>query len=125
MIIRITAKIMKKLIDIIIILVATLMLLTSCAGSADITGYYTCEGLQNVYYFSPAGKIYVNDSYESYSLYEVSGNKIITYIEGAEDQKMEFDFKKTEDGFMMGKLSYRKLSDYSDFNSSVEGGNPQ
>lgn len=107
-----------KLIKITIVLVAFLMALSvfcGCARTTDISGYYMCETLDNLYYFSPDGKIYVNESYESYSLYEVKGNKIITSIEDAENSELEFDFKKTENGFMMGEIEYIRLPDYEDF----------
>lgn len=94
-----------------------------CAKSTDISGYYMCETLDNLYYFSPDGKIYVNESYETYSLYEVKGNKIIMSIEDVEDSALEFDFKKTENGFMMGKSEYIRLPDYDDLQNKAE--NPE
>lgn len=99
-------------------LIVFLMLLAAfagCAKSTDISGYYMCETLDNLYYFSPDGKVYVNESFESYSLYEVKGNKIIMSIEDAENSELEFSFKKTENGFMMGEIEYIRLPDYEDF----------
>lgn len=85
--------------------------LSACGRSTDITGVYTADGLDTLYTFTADGKIYINDEAESYSCYRVEGNKIITYIEGTDDE-MSLPFKKTDDGFMMGKLAYRRLPDY-------------
>lgn len=85
--------------------------LCACSRSTDISGTYTAEGLDNIYIFTADGKIYMNDETESYSCYRIEGNKIVTYIEGSDDE-MSLPFQKTDDGFMMGKLAYRKLPDY-------------
>lgn len=97
----------------IVPVLAVIMLLTvfSCSGSADITGYYTAEKSNTVMYFAPDGKIYENYSSESVSCYEVKGNKIDMYIEGEEDLKMSFDFKRTDDGFMIGDAKYVRIQD--------------
>ncbi|MBR5527564.1 MAG: hypothetical protein IKV97_01070 [Clostridia bacterium] len=95
------------------VLCATALLsLGACTENSDISGYYTCDGMDNVYNFTSDGRIFVNDETESYSRYEIRGGKIITYIDGAEESEMEFDFKKTDDGFKMGKLEYRKMGRY-------------
>lgn len=113
---------MKKILILCIVFATLVPAFTGCANSTDISGYYMCETLDNLYYFSPDGKIYVNESFESYSLYEVKGNKIIMSIEDAEDSSLEFDFKKTENGFMMGKTEYLRLPDYDDFSDKKENG---
>lgn len=84
----------------------------SCNGKTDISGYYTCDGMDNVYNFTSDGRIFVNDETESYSRYEIKGDIITTYIDGAEESKMEFDFEITDEGFMMGELEYRKMEIY-------------
>ena len=84
----------------------------SCkSGNGDITGYYTAEQLNNVYYFAPDGKIYENYSEESNSCYKVDGAAIKLYNEEAPNVIMEFDFTKTENGFIMGELEYTKIED--------------
>ena len=104
---------MKKIkIAAAILYMAALLSCISC-GSTDISGYYTCTGMDSVYNFTSDGKIIVNDETESYSRYKVSGNKITTYIEGAAESEMEFKFKKTDDGFMMGELEYIKMKEYN------------
>ncbi len=94
----------------------------SCAGeNIDISGYYTADRLNTLYYFSPDGKIFENESFESYSCYEVVGDKLITYIEGAREvSEMEFPFKLTDEGFMMGELAYRKIPDPAEYIPETE-----
>ena len=89
----------------------------SCKNeNIDISGYYTADRMNTLYYFSPDGKIYENESFESYSCYEVHGDKLVTYIEGAREvSEMEFPFKLTEEGFMMGDLAYRRLPDPEEY----------
>lgn len=103
-------KIKKTLLSVAVIAALSLC---SCSSSTDISGSYTADGLDNIYTFTSDGKIYVNDETESYSRYRVEGNKIVTYIDGS-DEEMSLPFEKTDDGFMMGKLSYRKLPDFSE-----------
>lgn len=91
--------------------------LCACSRSTDISGTYTAEGLDNIYIFTADGKIYMNDETESYSRYRVEGNKIITYIDGSDDE-LSLPFKKTDEGFMMGKLAYRKLPEYDSLNDA-------
>ena len=108
-------------------IIALVLIIVSCfccfackKEKVDISGYYTAEKLNTLYYFSPDGKIYENESFESYSCYEVKGNKIITYIENArEASEMVFPFELTDDGFMMGQLRYTKIPDYEDFISTT------
>ncbi len=97
--------------------------LSACGRSTDITGVYTADGLDTLYTFTADGKIYINGEAESYSCYRVEGNKIITYIEGIDDE-MSLPFKKTDDGFMMGKLAYRKLPDYEQMTEEQKAQNP-
>ncbi|MBE6623889.1 MAG: hypothetical protein E7621_06890 [Ruminococcaceae bacterium] len=84
--------------------------LFSCA-SDNIAGYYTVEKINNVYYFSEDGRIFENYSDESTSFYEIEGNKIKLYNGESEEGIMEFPFKKTKKGFLMGKLEYVRISD--------------
>ena len=95
----------------------------SCKNEkVDISGYYTADKLNTLYYFSPDGKIYENESFESFSCYEVQGDKLITYIEGArEASEMAFPFKLTDEGFMMGELEYRKIPDPEPYNPDTGG----
>lgn len=85
--------------------------LAACSSAPDITGYYTANQLNNVYYFSPDGNIYENYSEESYSCYEIHGDTIKLYNEDAKNVVMEFDFKETENGFFIGELEYTKIAD--------------
>lgn len=103
-----------------LICILSVFFCVSCGGGTDISGYYICDGMDSVYNFTSDGKIIVNDEIDSYSRYEVDGNKIITYIDGAEESKMEFDFEKTEEGFKMGELEYRKMKEYIPENENVE-----
>ena len=94
----------------------------SCKNEkVDISGYYTADRLNTLFYFSPDGKIYENESFESYSCYEVKGDKIITYIEDAREvSEMVFPFELTEDGFMMGELRYTKVPMPEQYDSQQE-----
>ena len=105
-----------------------LCILSSLAGfsckneKVDISGYYTAVKMNTLYYFSPDGKIYENESFESFSCYEVQGDKLITYIEDArEASEMAFPFKLTDEGFMMGELEYRKIPDPEPYNPDKGG----
>ncbi|MBE6571764.1 MAG: hypothetical protein E7656_05920 [Ruminococcaceae bacterium] len=93
--------------------IVSLLCMFSCKKeNVDISGYYTADRMNTLYYFSPDGKIYENESFESFSCYEVQGDKLITYIEDArEASEMVFPFKLTDEGFMMGELEYRKIPD--------------
>ena len=111
-----------------IILAFVVAVFPSCANkvemnvensSTDIVGSYSPVKSNNVYYFSSDGRIYENDSIVSESCYEIQGDKIITYNEGdRENSEMVFDFKLTEDGFMMGPLEYIRIPDLSEQNES-------
>ncbi len=100
-------------IRIIALLLTAALFLASCQKKADITGSYTIDGMDSVYTFTADGKIYVNDEIDSVSRYEVKGNKIITHIEGVEES-VTLPFEKTEDGFRMGEVEYRKLPERED-----------
>lgn len=111
-----------------IILAVVVAVFPSCANKAetnvensstDIVGSYSPVKSNNVYYFSSDGRIYENDSIVSESCYEIQGDKIITYNEGdRENSEMVFDFKLTEDGFMMGQLEYIRIPDLPEQNES-------
>ncbi len=75
--------------------------LLSCA-SESIVGYYTAERLNNVYYFSDDGRIFENYSDESTSFYEINGNIIKLYNSESKEDLMQFKFKKTKNGFLLG-----------------------
>lgn len=79
--------------------------------NVDISGYYTANRLNNVYYFSDDGKIYENYLEESRSCYEIDGDVIKLYNEESPNVIMEFDFKKTKGGFIVGDLEYTKIED--------------
>lgn len=101
-----------------LLLIAALFL-TSCQKKADISGSYTIDGMDSIYTFTSDGKIYVNDETESFSHYEIKGNRIVTYIEGA-GESIELPFEKTKDGFRMGQVEYRKLYEPEDFERNTE-----
>lgn len=84
--------------------------LFSCA-SDNIAGYYTVEKINNVYYFSEDGRVFENYSDESTSFYEIDGNKIKLYNGESYEDMIEFSFKKTKNGFLMGELEYTKIAD--------------
>lgn len=84
--------------------------LFSCANS-DITGYYSANKSNNVYYFCDDGKIYENYSAHSTSRYEIDGRVIRLYNEESKSDILEFRFKKTKNGFKMGELEYIKIDD--------------
>ena len=84
--------------------------LYSCT-SDNITGYYTVEKINNVYYFSEDGRVFENYSDESTSFYEIDGNKIKLYNGESYEDMIEFSFKKTKNGFLMGELEYTKIAD--------------
>ena len=94
----------------LLICALTVFTLFSCA-SDSIVGYYTVEKLNNVYYFSEDGKVFENYSDESTSFYEIDGNVIKLYNGDAEQDQIEFRFKKTKNGFLMGELEYVKIVD--------------
>ena len=102
---------LKKIISLMAASALCTLTFASCASEPDISGYYTANQLNNVYYFSEDGKIYENYDDESNSCYELSGNVIKLYNEEAKNVIMEFDFKKTENGFFIGDLEYTKIED--------------
>ncbi len=99
-----------KIFGAIFVTVFMAVALFSCA-SDNIAGYYTVEKINNVYYFSEDGKVFENYSDESTSFYEIDGNKIKLYNGESEEDIIEFDFKKTKNGFLMGELEYVKIVD--------------
>lgn len=110
---------MKMKMKITALLLIAALFLTSCQKSTDISGSYTIDGMDSVYTFTADGRIYVNDETDSVSRYEVKGNKIITHIDGLEES-VTLPFEKTEDGFRMGEVEYRKLPEREDFSNAVE-----
>ena len=110
---------MKIKMKITALLLTAALFLTSCQKSTDITGSYTIDGMDSVYTFTADGKIYVNDETESVSRYEIKGNKIITHIEGV-DESVTLPFEKTEDGFRMGEVEYRKLPEREELFNETE-----
>lgn len=109
-----------KIIALLLCVLSVLCCFSCKKESTDISGYYTADRMNTLYYFSPDGKIYENESFESYSCYEIKGDKMITYIEDArEASELEFDFKLTDDGFMMGELEYRRIPDYEDYKAGT------
>ncbi len=110
-----------KTIALFLCVLSVLCCLSCTKENPDISGYYTADRLNTLYYFSPDGKIYENESFESFSCYEVEGDKIYTYIEDAREvSELEFDFKLTDEGFMMGELAYRKIPDPAEFTAETE-----
>ncbi len=101
----------KKIFSVMSASVLCASALAACSSAPDITGYYTANQLNNVYYFAKDGNIYENYSDESYSCYEIHGDTIKLYNEEAKNVVMEFDFKETENGFFIGELEYTRISD--------------
>ena len=111
-----------KIFALVLCILSSLACLSCKNEKVDISGYYTADKMNTLYYFSPDGKIYENESFESFSCYEVQGDKLITYIEGArEASEMAFPFKLTDEGFMMGELEYRKIPDPEPYNPDKGG----
>ena len=115
-----------KIIALLLCVLSVLCCFSCKKESTDISGYYTADRLNTLYYFSPDGKIYENESFESFSCYEVVGDKLVTYIEGAREMsEMEFPFKLTEEGFMMGELAYRRIPDPAEFTPETKEENDE
>ena len=110
---------MKIKMKITALLLTAALFLTSCQKSTDITGSYTIDGMDSVYTFTADGKIYVNDETEGGSRYEGKGDKIITHIDGVEES-VTLPFEKTEDGFRMGEVEYRKLPEREELFNETE-----
>ena len=104
----------------IVFLLTALFFLTACQKTPDISGSYSIVGMDNVYTFTSDGKILTNDEIESEARYKIKGGKILTYVDGYENEALELPFEITENGFKIGEAEYVRLAEYDEVSQDNE-----